>query len=126
LCALVGTLLVDHDGIYEPRLTNDRLLLGLQGTMSEYELSLLRQRGLAARDAKAKRGELRFCLPPGYCWSELGRIEIDADERAADAVRLMFRTFRELGSVRQVLLWLTQKKIELPVLGHDARGARIG
>lgn len=126
LCALVGTLLVDHDGIYEPRLTNDRLLLGLKGTMSEYELSLLRQRGLAARDAKAKRGELRFCLPPGYCWSELGRIEIDADERVADAVRLVFRKFRELGSVRQVLLWLTQKRIELPVLRHDARGARIG
>lgn len=126
LCALVGTLVVDHDGVYEPRQTNDRLLLGLKGTMSEYELSLLRQRGLAARDAKAKRGELRFCLPPGYCWSELGRIEIDADERVADAVRLVFRKFRELGSVRQVLLWFVQKKIEVPVLRHDARGARIG
>lgn len=126
LCALVGTVVVDHDGVYEPRQTNDRLLLGLKGTMSEYELSLLRQRGLAARDAKAKRGELRFCLPPGYCWNELGRIEIDPDERVADVVRLVFRKFRELGSVRQVLLWLTQAKIDLPVLRHDARGARIG
>ncbi len=76
LCALVGTLVIDPDGAYDPRLMNDRLLLGLKGTMSEYELSLLRQRGLAARDSKAKRGELRFALPPGFCWDELGRIEI--------------------------------------------------
>jgi DNA invertase Pin-like site-specific DNA recombinase len=65
LCALVGALLIDDDGVYDPRLVNDRLLLGLKGTMSEYELSLLRQRGLAARDAKAQRGELRVGLPPG-------------------------------------------------------------
>jgi DNA invertase Pin-like site-specific DNA recombinase len=68
LCALVGTVLVDDEGIYDPRVINDRLLLGLKGTMSEYELNLLRQRGLAARDAKARRGELRCGLPPGYCW----------------------------------------------------------
>src|SRR5437773_3250985 len=60
LCALVGVLVIDADGVYEPRWINDRLLLGLKGTMSEYELTLLRQRGLAARDAKAKRGELRL------------------------------------------------------------------
>jgi DNA invertase Pin-like site-specific DNA recombinase len=64
LCALVGTLIIDPEGVYDPRWTNDRLLLGLKGTMSEYELSLLRQRGLAARDSKANRGELRFRLPP--------------------------------------------------------------
>ncbi|HEX8838023.1 MAG TPA: recombinase family protein, partial [Candidatus Acidoferrum sp.] len=75
LCALVGTLVIDPDGTYDPRLVNDRLLLGLKGTMSEYELSLLRQRGLAARDSKALRGEFRFCLPPGYCWNEIGQIE---------------------------------------------------
>lgn len=63
LCALVGTLVIDPDGVYDPRLINDRLLLGLKGRMSEYELSLLRQRGLAARDAKAERGELRVALP---------------------------------------------------------------
>src|ERR1700741_1364250 len=77
LCALVGTVVVDHDGIYDPRLVNDRLLLGLKGTMSEYELSLLRQRGIAARDSKALRGELRFMLPPGFCWDEIGQIEMD-------------------------------------------------
>ena len=72
LCALAGALVIDPDGIYDPRLINDRLLPGLKGTMSEYELSLLRQRGLAARDARARRGELRFTLPPGYCWGRAG------------------------------------------------------
>ena len=72
------------------RLVNDRLLLGLKGTMSEYELSLMRQRGMAARDSKAQRGELRFMLPPGFCWSEAGRIEIDPDEHVAEPIRLVF------------------------------------
>lgn len=116
LCALVGTLVVDPDGTYDPRLMNDRLLLGLKGTMSEYELSLLRQRGLAARDAKARRGELRFALPPGYCWDEAGRIEIDPDQRVADAIRLVFDRFRELGSARQVMLWLQDEGLKLPVV----------
>jgi DNA invertase Pin-like site-specific DNA recombinase len=89
LCALVGAVVVDGDGAYDPRLVNDRLLLGLKGTMSEYELSLLRQRGLAARDSKAKRGELRFTLPPGFCWSDAGRIEMDPDERVSGVIRLV-------------------------------------
>jgi DNA invertase Pin-like site-specific DNA recombinase len=125
LCALVGAVVVDPDGVYEPRQMNDRLLLGLKGTMSEYELSLLRQRGLAARDSKAKRGELRFCLPPGYCWNELGRLELDPDERVVEAVRMVFRKFRELGSARQVLLWCTQEHIDLPVVRRGPRASRI-
>ena len=125
LCAMVGTLVIDHDGVYDPRLINDRLLLGLKGTMSEYELCLLRQRGLAARDAKARRGELRFSLPPGYCWNELGRIEIDPDERVAEAIRLVFRKFHELGSVRQVFLWTAQAGLQLPVLRQGHVGSRI-
>ena len=125
LCALVNTLVVDHDGVYDPRLINDRLLLGLKGTMSEYELSLLRQRGLAARDAKARRGELRFALPPGYCWDELGRIVIDPDERVAEAIGLLFRKFRELGSARQVFLWAIETGVKLPVLRQSSIGSRI-
>ena len=125
LCALVGALVVDADGVYEPRLINDRLLLGLKGTMSEYELSLLRQRGLAARDSKAKRGELRFGLPPGYCWDELGRIKMDPDERVVEAVRLVFRKFQELGSARQVLLWARVEGVQLPVLRCRLRGWRV-
>jgi DNA invertase Pin-like site-specific DNA recombinase len=125
LCALVNTLVIDDDGVYDPRLVNDRLLLGLKGTMSEYELSLLRQRGLAARDTKAKRGELRFALPPGYCWNELSRIEIDPDERVSEAIRLLFRKFQELGSARQVFLWTIQSGLKLPVLRQSPVGFRI-
>ena len=100
LCALTGALVIDPDGAYDPRLVNDRLLLGLKGTMSEYELSLLRQRGIAAHDSKALRREYRFMLPPGFCWSEAGKIEIDPDEHVVEAVRLVFAKFRELGSAR--------------------------
>ena len=125
LCALVGSLVIDPDGVYDPRLVNDRLLLGLKGTMSEYELSLLRQRGLAARDSKARRGELRFALPPGYCWNELGQIEMDPDERVTDAIRTVFRKFRELGSARQVFLWAVQFGLKLPVMRQARAGSRI-
>ena len=116
LCALAGALVIDPDGAYDPRLVNDRLLLGLKGTMSEYELSLLRQRGIAARDSKAQRGEYRFMLPPGFCWSEIGKIEIDPDENVAELIRLVFAKFRELGSARQVFLWLRAADIKMPVV----------
>ncbi|MGR9257465.1 recombinase family protein [Rhizobium leguminosarum] len=116
LCALAGTLVIDPDGAYDPRLVNDRLLLGLKGTMSEYELSLMRQRGIAARDSKAGRGELRFMLPPGLCWSEAGKIEIDPDEHVVETIRLVFAKFRELGSGRQVFLWLRSADIKMPVV----------
>jgi DNA invertase Pin-like site-specific DNA recombinase len=125
LCALVGAVVIDPDGVYDPRLVNDRLLLGLKGSMSEYELSLLRQRGLAARDSKAQRGELRFALPPGYCWNELGQMEMDPDERICEAIRMVFRNFRELGSARQVLLWAVQAELQLPVMRQSQLGARI-
>src|SRR5499433_3848409 len=115
LCALVGTLVIDPDGTYDPRLVNDRLLLGLKGTMSEYELNLLRQRGLAARDSKALRGELQFILPPGYCWNEIGQIEMDPDERVSGVIRLLFDKFQELGSARQVLLWAQDQALQLPI-----------
>jgi DNA invertase Pin-like site-specific DNA recombinase len=125
LCALAGALVVDPDGVYDPRLVNDRLLLGLKGTMSEYELSLLRQRGLAARDSKAQRGELRFTLPPGYCWSEAGRIEMDPDERVGDVIRLLFAKFRELGSARQVFLWARAEGLQLPVVVRNLAACRL-
>jgi len=125
LCTLVGTLVVDPDGTYDPRLVNDRLLLGLKGTMSEYELSLLRQRGLAARDSKALRDELRFALPPGYCWNEIGQIEMEPDERVAGAIRMVLDKFRELGSARQVMLWAQDAGIKLPVTRRSAIDCKI-
>ncbi|MFD2138723.1 recombinase family protein [Novosphingobium resinovorum] len=119
LCALAGTLVIDPDGTYDPRLINDRLLLGLKGTMSEYELSLIRQRGLAARDAKVRRGEYRFALPPGLRWNEIDAIEIDPDEHVQEAVRLVFAKFRELGSARQVFLWLRAANLKMPVMRRN-------
>ena len=119
LCALAGTLVIDPEGAYDPRIVNDRLLLGLKGTMSEYELSLMRQRGLAARDSKARRGEFQFMLPPGFCWSEAGKIEVDPDEHVQEAIRMVFAKFRELGSARQVFLWLRSAEIKLPVVRRN-------
>lgn len=116
LCALTGGVVIDPDGAYDPRQVNDRLLLGLKGTMSEYELSLMRQRGLAARDSKASRGEYRFMLPPGLCWSKAGKIEIDPDEHVAEAVRLVLAKFREFGSARQVFLWLRTAGLKMSVV----------
>ena len=125
LCALAATLVIDPDGVYDPRLVNDRLLLGLKGTMSEYELSLLRQRGIEARDGKARRGALRFTLPPGYCWSEDSRIEIDPDERVSGAVRMVFAKYRELGSARQLFLWARNAGITLPVVQRNLAVCKI-
>lgn len=114
LCGLTGTLVIDADGIYDPRLSNDRLLLGLKGTMSEFELSLLRQRSSEAIRSKASRGELEFCLPVGLCWTRAGKIELDPDRRVQEGIRLIFRKFDALGSARQVLLWFRRKKVTLP------------
>ena len=125
LCALTGALVIDPDGAYDPRLVNDRLLLGLKGTMSEYELSLMRQRGLAARDSKARRGEYRFMLPPGLCWSEAGKIEIDSDEHVAETIRLVLAKFRELGSARQVFLWLRAADIKMPVVLRNVEVCKL-
>ena len=119
LCGMVGTVLVDPDGIYDPSLVNDRLLLGLKGTMSEFELNLLRQRSLEAIRQKARRGELRFLLPVGFCWTGEGKIEQDPDRRVQQAIQLVFTKLTELGSVRQVLLWFRQEKVALPVLPRD-------
>jgi DNA invertase Pin-like site-specific DNA recombinase len=118
LCGLVDAVIVDGDGIYDPTLTNDRLLLGLKGIMSEYELTLLRQRSLAARREKASRGELEVNLPVGFCWSANDKIEKDPDLRVQQAIEMVFSKYFELGSVRQVLIWFRQHNVSLPALSH--------
>ena len=114
LCGLAGAVVVDLDGVYDPGLINDRLLLGLKGTMSEFELSLLRQRSAEAIRRKASRGELRILLPVGLCWTAEGKIDKDPDRRIQQALELVFAKLTALGSARQVLLWLREEQIQLP------------
>ena len=120
LCSLMGTLIVDHDGIYDPQLLNDRLLLGLKGTMSEFELGLIRQRAQEALKAMVQRGELYTTLPVGYVKTSGNRCEKDPDQRIQNAIHLVFKKFLQLGTVRQVLLWFRQEKIELPSLKYSS------
>jgi DNA invertase Pin-like site-specific DNA recombinase len=113
LCALSGALLADADGIYDPAEYNDRLLLGLKGTMSEAELHLLKQRMQAGRLAKARRGELAIALPTGYVRRASGEAALDPDEQVQTVVRLVFSKFAELGTLHGVLRWLVDHGVEL-------------
>src|SRR5204863_995683 len=113
-CGLVGTLIVDEDGVYDPRHPNDRLLLGMKGTMSEMELSLFRQRSLEALKQKARRGELFLTVAIGYLNTSHDRIEKDPDRRVQEAIMLAFNKFAELQTVRQVHLWMRQECLPLP------------
>ncbi|MGW3152481.1 recombinase family protein [Streptomyces sp. NPDC001177] len=113
LCALSRTLLADPDGVYDPAEHNDRLLLGLKGTISEAELYLIKQRMWGGRIAKARRGELGFEPPIGY-WRRLsGEIVIDPDEQVQSVIRLLFAKFEELGTLHALLAWLVANGIEL-------------
>jgi DNA invertase Pin-like site-specific DNA recombinase len=114
LCGMVGAVVVDLDGVYDPNLVNDRLLLGLKGQMSEFELNLFRQRSSEAIQEKARRGELRLPLPIGFCWTSDGKILKDPDQRVQQAVQLVFHKMAALGSMRQVLIWFRQEKVCLP------------
>jgi DNA invertase Pin-like site-specific DNA recombinase len=104
-CGLVGTLIADEDRVYDPRLANDRLLLGMKGTMSEMELSILRQRAHEALKQKARRGELFTTVAVGYVRSGPDQIDREPDLRVREALALVFRKFTEMQSVRQVHLW---------------------
>jgi DNA invertase Pin-like site-specific DNA recombinase len=113
LCALFGTLLADLDGIYDPSQYNDRLLLGLKGTMSEVELHLMQQRMRQGLLAKARRGALRLRLPMGYVERASGAIALDPNEQVQTVVRLLFRKFAQLGTVNALLRYLVVHQIQL-------------
>jgi DNA invertase Pin-like site-specific DNA recombinase len=116
VCRVVDTLLVDQEMIYTPRQSNDRLLLGLKGSLNEYELDLLRQRSVEARREKARRGELIVAAPAGFIKTEDQRLEKDPDLRVQGAIQLVLAKFMELGTARQVLLWLLEHGLQLPVV----------
>ena len=124
-CGLVGCLLADEDGIYDARLPNDRLLLGMKGTMSEMELSILRQRSLEALRQKARRGELFLNVAVGYVRVRHDRIALEPDLRVREAIALVFRKFAVFQSVRQVHLWLRQEQIRLPAVDTGEQGQRV-
>jgi len=106
--------LIDEEAVYDARQGNDRLLLGLKGSLNEYELDLFRQRSQAARKQKAQRGELGMNLPIGFVNAGDGRIDKDPDQRVRQAIKTMFDKFLELGTARQVLMWFLDQKLELP------------
>ena len=114
LCALTDTLILDGDGVYDPRGLNDRLLLGLKGSMAEFELGLLRQRAREAFEQKIQRGHALWELPVGFVRTEEDLVEKIADRQVQEAIASVFRKFREFGSVRQTTLWYHDQRIPLP------------
>jgi len=114
LCGLARAYVIDSDGVHDPALPNDRLLLGLKGTMSEFELTLIRKRLVDAAVAKARRGELRIGVPVGYVWSRDTGLIMDPDRRIQDAVHTVFRLFDRLDSATQVLFHMRREGLLFP------------
>jgi len=115
LCGVTDTLIGDEDGLYHPGLFNDRLLLGLKGTMAEAELHVIRARLNGGIRNKAARGELRRGLPVGFEWGEVdGEVRLNPSEAVIGAIRLVFEKFAEFGSVRRVWLYFRSQQLQLP------------
>ena len=123
LCGLTDTLIGDNDGVYHPALFNDRLLLGLKGTMSEAELHIIRARLDGGIRNKAARGELRRGLPVGFVWGESdGEVLFHPDAAVVLAIRSVFERFAEFGSARRVWLWLRSETPSFPLQdGSDGK-----
>ena len=114
VCSVFGTLIADLDGVYDPTDYNDRLLLGLKGTMSEAELHILKRRMLEGKRAKAHRGELGMQVPMGYCRRPSGEVIKDPDEQAQSIVELIFDQFEKIGTLYGVLKYLVKHEIKMP------------
>jgi DNA invertase Pin-like site-specific DNA recombinase len=119
LCALFGTLISDLDGLYDPSCYNDRLLLGLKGTMSEAELHILKQRMLQGARQKAQRGELVNRVPIGYVRDHLGHAMLDPDEQVQTMVRWIFGQFERIGTIAGVLRLMVRQEMLLPVRAYS-------
>ena len=120
LCGVTDTLIGDEDGLYHPGLYNDRLLLGLKGTMAEAELHVIRARLEGGIRNKAARGELRRGLPVGFLWGEEdGDIRFHPDQAVIGAIHTVFEKFTEMGSVRQVWLWFRSQGLSFPLQSNS-------
>lgn len=120
LCSLSGTLICDEDGLYDPGSINDRLLLGLKGTISEAELHFIRARLQGGLLAKAARGELRVRLPVGLVYDQLGNVTLDPDTQVREAVAHLFKCFEQTGSAQQVVKQFVAERLKFP--GRHAPG----
>ena len=125
LCALTETLIVDAEGVYDPRQLNDRLLLGLKGTMSEFELGLFRQRAREAFEMKVAQGHAMWEVPIGFTRDELDRVEKIANRQVQAAIEGVFGKFREVGSARQTALWYRDHQTPLPEAVRGTRSQQV-
>jgi DNA invertase Pin-like site-specific DNA recombinase len=125
LCALTETLLIDSDGVYDPRQLNDRLVLGLKGTMSEFELGLLRQRAREAFEQKVRRGFALWEVPVGFIRTEEGQIEMTPDRQVQQAITSVFQKFHQLGSARQATIWFREEHIPVPKTKPGTSGQEV-
>jgi len=120
LCGVTDTLIGDEDGLYHPGLFNDRLLLGLKGTMAEAELHVIRARLEGGIRNKAARGQLRRGLPVGFIWGEMdGEVRFHPDQAVTEAIQCVFDKFTEMGSVRRVWLWLRSQELVFPLQSNS-------
>ncbi len=123
LCQLFNTLIADPDHLYDLNLLDDQLVLGIKGMLSVVELMVLKQRFIQGMEEKAKRGELIRLLAPSYVCDSTAQIVKDPNLQVQEAIELLFKKFRELGSIRQTYRWFHDEQIELPVnkaVGGDA------
>jgi len=125
LCALTETLLMDDDGVYDPRQLNDRLVLGMKGSMAEYELGLLRQRAREAFEQNIRRGCVMWEVPVGFVRTEDHRLAKIADRQVQQALDGVFKKFHELGSARQTMLWYRDAQLPLPEVQPGTAGHAI-
>ncbi len=126
ICALTDTLLLDEDGVYDPSHFNDRLLLGLKGTMSEAELHVIRARLKGGILSKASRGELKCPLPVGFVYTAAGRVELDPDQQVQQALRVFFETFRRTSSAWATVRAFNSQGLMFPYrVRHGAHAGQI-
>jgi len=119
ICAFTDTLILDEDGLYDPAHFNDRLLLGLKGTMSEVELHVMQARMRGGLLSKAQRGELQLPLPVGFLYDPQGQVILDPDQQVQQSIRILFQSFRRLGSAGAVVKAFRDAKLLFP---HRPRG----